>query len=241
MGEAPRAPDPTARQPAASLARAAPVPRASVPRGDGARGALAHGHRGVERATEGAVRDRSAEPRRDDRRPQRLDGPGIRSRKHVRGARVGDDGTRRAPAVRVAAQTGPAPAASARRVPQHDGARRAPPLERGPRARGHGARGAVATGTTVRGGSRRGSRRREPGAVRPAVPSIAGAPGAREACSDPPAPLGCAAVNAPPPPPAPPGTIVVALGGNAVAPPGERPTISNQFRHTRASLAPIVD
>ncbi len=37
------------------------------------------------------------------------------------------------------------------------------------------------------------------------------------------------------------GTIVVALGGNAVAPPGERPTIGNQFRHTRASLAPIVD
>ena len=39
----------------------------------------------------------------------------------------------------------------------------------------------------------------------------------------------------------PPGTIVIALGGNAVAPPNERPTISNQFRHTRASLAPIVD
>jgi len=38
-----------------------------------------------------------------------------------------------------------------------------------------------------------------------------------------------------------PGTIVIALGGNAVAPPNERPTISNQFRHTRASLAPIVD
>ena len=37
------------------------------------------------------------------------------------------------------------------------------------------------------------------------------------------------------------GTIVVALGGNAVAPPGERPTITNQFRHTRESLAPIVD
>jgi carbamate kinase len=37
------------------------------------------------------------------------------------------------------------------------------------------------------------------------------------------------------------GTIVIALGGNAVAPPNERPTISNQFRHTRASLAPIVD
>src|SRR2546425_12536164 len=38
-----------------------------------------------------------------------------------------------------------------------------------------------------------------------------------------------------------PGTIVVALGGNAVAPPGERATIANQFRHTRESLAPIVD
>jgi carbamate kinase len=37
------------------------------------------------------------------------------------------------------------------------------------------------------------------------------------------------------------GTIVVALGGNAVAPARERPTIGNQFRHTRESLAPIVD
>jgi len=36
-------------------------------------------------------------------------------------------------------------------------------------------------------------------------------------------------------------TIVIALGGNAVAPPNERPTISNQFRHTRTSLVPIVD
>lgn len=35
--------------------------------------------------------------------------------------------------------------------------------------------------------------------------------------------------------------IVVALGGNAVAPQGERPTIGNQFRHTRQSLAPIVE
>ena len=35
--------------------------------------------------------------------------------------------------------------------------------------------------------------------------------------------------------------IVVALGGNAVAPQGERPTIANQFRHTRRSLAPIVE
>lgn len=41
--------------------------------------------------------------------------------------------------------------------------------------------------------------------------------------------------------PPPPETIVVALGGNAVAPAGERPTIGNQFRHTRESLAPIVD
>jgi carbamate kinase len=38
-----------------------------------------------------------------------------------------------------------------------------------------------------------------------------------------------------------PETIVIALGGNAVAPPNERPTIANQFRYTRASLAPIVD
>jgi carbamate kinase len=38
-----------------------------------------------------------------------------------------------------------------------------------------------------------------------------------------------------------PGTIIVALGGNAVAPPGERATIANQFRHTRESLAPVVD
>ena len=38
-----------------------------------------------------------------------------------------------------------------------------------------------------------------------------------------------------------PGTIVVALGGNAMAPPDERPTIGNQFRHTRASLAAIVE
>lgn len=37
-----------------------------------------------------------------------------------------------------------------------------------------------------------------------------------------------------------PGTIVVALGGNALAPPGERATIHDQFRHTRASLAAVV-
>jgi len=48
-------------------------------------------------------------------------------------------------------------------------------------------------------------------------------------------------VTPPTPPTSPPGTIVIALGGNAVAPPGERATASNQFRHTRASLAPIVD
>jgi carbamate kinase len=38
-----------------------------------------------------------------------------------------------------------------------------------------------------------------------------------------------------------PGTIVVALGGNAVAPPGVRPSIANQFRHTRASLGTVVE
>ena len=41
--------------------------------------------------------------------------------------------------------------------------------------------------------------------------------------------------------PAGPGSIVVALGGNALAPPGERATIHDQFRHTRESLAPIVE
>src|SRR5574341_2276402 len=38
-----------------------------------------------------------------------------------------------------------------------------------------------------------------------------------------------------------PGSIVVALGGNALAPPGERASIHDQFRHTRESLAPIVE
>jgi carbamate kinase len=38
-----------------------------------------------------------------------------------------------------------------------------------------------------------------------------------------------------------PETIIVALGGNAVAPPGERATIPDQFRHTRESLIPVVD
>jgi carbamate kinase len=37
-----------------------------------------------------------------------------------------------------------------------------------------------------------------------------------------------------------PGTIVVALGGNALAPPGERVTIYDQFRHTRESLTAVV-
>jgi carbamate kinase len=36
-------------------------------------------------------------------------------------------------------------------------------------------------------------------------------------------------------------TAVVALGGNALAPAGERSTIHDQFRHTRESLGPIVD
>lgn len=36
-------------------------------------------------------------------------------------------------------------------------------------------------------------------------------------------------------------TAVVAIGGNALSPPGERSTIGDQFRHTRESLGPIVD
>ena len=36
-------------------------------------------------------------------------------------------------------------------------------------------------------------------------------------------------------------TAVVALGGNALSPPGERSSIADQFRHTRESLGPIVD
>jgi carbamate kinase len=36
-------------------------------------------------------------------------------------------------------------------------------------------------------------------------------------------------------------TAVIALGGNALAPSGESSTIYDQFRHTRESLAPIVE
>ena len=36
-------------------------------------------------------------------------------------------------------------------------------------------------------------------------------------------------------------TAVVALGGNALAPAGEKATVYDQFRHTRESLAPIVE
>jgi len=36
-------------------------------------------------------------------------------------------------------------------------------------------------------------------------------------------------------------TAVIAVGGNALSPPGERSTIADQFRHTRESLGPIVD
>ncbi|HEX5436858.1 MAG TPA: carbamate kinase [Gemmatimonadaceae bacterium] len=38
-----------------------------------------------------------------------------------------------------------------------------------------------------------------------------------------------------------PNTAVIALGGNALSPAGERATIHDQFRHTRESLAPVVD
>ena len=40
---------------------------------------------------------------------------------------------------------------------------------------------------------------------------------------------------------APAGTAVIALGGNALSPAGERSTIFDQFRHTRSSLGPVVD
>ena len=36
-------------------------------------------------------------------------------------------------------------------------------------------------------------------------------------------------------------TAVLALGGNALARAGEPPTITNQFRHARESIAPIVE
>jgi len=36
-------------------------------------------------------------------------------------------------------------------------------------------------------------------------------------------------------------SVVVAIGGNALSPSGEPSTIGNQFRHTRSSLAPIVE
>ena len=38
-----------------------------------------------------------------------------------------------------------------------------------------------------------------------------------------------------------PATAVIALGGNALAPSGEKSTIYDQFRHARESLAPIVE
>jgi carbamate kinase len=38
-----------------------------------------------------------------------------------------------------------------------------------------------------------------------------------------------------------PRTAVIAVGGNALSPPGENSTIADQFRHSRASLGPIVD
>lgn len=37
------------------------------------------------------------------------------------------------------------------------------------------------------------------------------------------------------------GSVVVAIGGNALSPSGERASIHGQFRHTRESLAPVVD
>lgn len=37
------------------------------------------------------------------------------------------------------------------------------------------------------------------------------------------------------------GRVVVAIGGNALSPSGEPATVANQFRHTRQSLASVVD
>ena len=42
-------------------------------------------------------------------------------------------------------------------------------------------------------------------------------------------------------PPTPRKTAVIALGGNALSPPGERSSIYDQFRHTRESLGLLVD
>ena len=36
-------------------------------------------------------------------------------------------------------------------------------------------------------------------------------------------------------------TAVIALGGNALAPSGGESSITDQFRHTRESLGPVVD
>ena len=41
--------------------------------------------------------------------------------------------------------------------------------------------------------------------------------------------------------PSAPATVVVALGGNALAPPGQRVGIAEQFRHTRESLGAVVE
>src|SRR5439155_1709787 len=130
VGAAPRPPDTTARQRPPGSARPAPVPRASLPRRRGARGALARRYDGVERATAGAVRDPRATRGRGDGGAPRLDGSRVRSGKHARRARRGDDDTRRASGVGVAAQPGRAAAAGARRLPQHHGAGRAPTVER---------------------------------------------------------------------------------------------------------------
>src|SRR5688500_9857489 len=53
-------------------------------------------------------------------------------------------------------------------------------------------------------------------------------------------PLYTRVMIAPEPPGTEAGSIVVALGGNALLPPGERGDIHQQFAHTRESLEPIV-
>jgi carbamate kinase len=77
-----------------------------------------------------------------------------------------------------------------------------------------------------------------PGARDPRPPGTGAATEAEKAALDA-ASLGAEMAAPITPPPA--GTAVVALGGNALAPSGERSSIADQFRHTRQSLAPVVD
>ncbi|PYP32468.1 MAG: hypothetical protein DMD49_05880 [Gemmatimonadetes bacterium] len=124
--------------------------------------------------------------------------------------------------------------ARGRRPDRGRGAAQPARLRRSRAARGHIPRRPLGERAAARGSSGQRPEGGRSRGLQPARRRAAAAARRRpQACSDPQPPLGSAAVR--------PETIVVALGGNAVAPPGERPTIANQFRHTRESLAPIVD